>query len=264
MDLGTGLAIFGSKDIIVKLLGPTADYLGGELQFFIQKRIQNIKQILENAWVKLQQQGRDQINGTVSPKVLKGIINEGSYAEDFLSIEYFGGVLASSRTDISYDDRGAYFNSLISRLSTYQLRMHYVFYHILKQEFHGENINFGIDTERNKLRLFIPFSSWIKSMNFTGKEVDQIGTYFDHIINGLLREQLIDTWFHFGEVEYLKKHFEKALESGVMLQPNRLGFELFYWAYGLGTENTRTFFQKDKYFKIYEDVTIDNNCKRVN
>lgn len=53
MDVGTGLAIFGSKDIIHKLLGPTADYLGGGLQAFTEKRVQNIKKIFENAWAKV-------------------------------------------------------------------------------------------------------------------------------------------------------------------------------------------------------------------
>ena len=263
MDLGTGLAIFGSKDIIDKLLGPTVDYLGDGLRSFTQNRVENVDKILQNAWTKLKTLGKAEINGVVSPKVLKGVINDGSYAEDFLSIDYFGGVLASSRTDVPYDDRGAYFNALISRLSTYQLRMHYVFYHALKREFNGEDINFGLSKEAEKLRLFMPFSLFVKAMGFQNKRTDQIDIYLMHIINGLTKEQLIDSEFVFGKKEHIQKHFKEAFKGGLIIQPSTLGFELFYWAYGLGTENFMTFFQKDKHFKIDEQVVIDNNCKRI-
>jgi hypothetical protein len=72
---------------------------------------------------------------------LKEILENGAWCEEELQVEYFGGVLASSRTGISRDDRGAYFTSLISRLSTYQLRSHYIFYHLFKKIFDGEDIN---------------------------------------------------------------------------------------------------------------------------
>ena len=78
MDLGTGLAILGSKDIVVKVLGPTADYIGKELEFFTKKRIENLKKIFNNAHKKLG--SKINTTGSVPPKVLKGIINEGSYA----------------------------------------------------------------------------------------------------------------------------------------------------------------------------------------
>jgi hypothetical protein len=34
---GTGLAILGSKELLGRLLGPSADYLGGEVSTFVQK-----------------------------------------------------------------------------------------------------------------------------------------------------------------------------------------------------------------------------------
>ena len=266
MDLGTGLAILGAKDVISKILGPTANYLGEELQSFAQIRLENLKKIFNNAQKKL----GNKINnsGSVPPKVLRGTLNEGSYAEDFLNIEYFGGVLASSRTDVSHDDRGAYFNSLISRLSVYQIRMHYVFYHALKKLFNGENINFGLDTERLKLKLFMSITSFAKAMMFTDLEIieetKQPGLRLDHIINGLLREDLIDSWFQYGNLEHLQKYFKGCPEPGIILQPNRLGFELFYWVYGLGGESSKTFFQKNKHFELDKRIIIDDGFLSVN
>src|ERR1700761_7877688 len=129
IDAGTGLTVLGSaiggKKIAEKILGPTADYIGEQLKEWTKKRVENTAKIFQNAEKKL----GDKINesGQVSPKVLKGILEDGAWCEEELQVDYFGGVLASSRSGITRDDRGAYFTSLISRLTTYQLRTHYLF-----------------------------------------------------------------------------------------------------------------------------------------
>ena len=261
MDLGTGLAILGSKDIVVKILGPAAEYIGKELELFTKNRIGNLNRIFSNAHKKLG--NKININDSVSPRVLKGIINEGSYADDSLNIEYFGGVLASSRTGISRDDRGVYFNSLISRLSTYQLRMHYVFYHAIKKEFNGESINFGMLNEIKKMTLFISASFLAKTMGFSSEEINRLDVYLNHIVNGLWKEQLIDSSFIYGNKKHIQTHFKEAHEGGLILQPDRMGFELFYWAYGLGSDYPGTFLNRDKSFELDKSVTIDTSFKRL-
>ncbi len=42
------LAIF-SKDLLIKVLGPTADYLGDSIKSFTKKRVQNTKRIFKRA-----------------------------------------------------------------------------------------------------------------------------------------------------------------------------------------------------------------------
>jgi hypothetical protein len=37
----------------------------------------------------------------VPPRVLSGLLTDGSYRDDKVACEYFGGVLASSRTEVS-------------------------------------------------------------------------------------------------------------------------------------------------------------------
>ncbi len=61
------LAYVTSRDLLSKLLGPTADYLGSELQLWTQRRIENIGMIFRNAEQKL----GDEIleDGSVPPKV---------------------------------------------------------------------------------------------------------------------------------------------------------------------------------------------------
>jgi hypothetical protein len=49
VDIGTGLAIWGGKEVLLKLLGPTADYIGEGGKSFVQKRITNTKNIFDKA-----------------------------------------------------------------------------------------------------------------------------------------------------------------------------------------------------------------------
>ena len=181
-----------------------------------------------------------------------------------LSVEYFGGVLASSRSGNTRDDRGAFFISLISRLSNYQLRLHYLLYQAIKINFNGESINFGIDQERPKLRLFIPFDTFKTLMAFSEEEEENSEILLDHSINGLIKEDLIDNWFQTGTIEYLKKAFPDVNDEGIILQPSRLGIELFYWAFGKGQENPRGFLLESVNFDNVEAILIDNTVKRVN
>jgi len=266
IDTGTGLTALGlalgGKDIVVKLLGPTAEYLGDEAKEFTKKRFENVKNIFSNAALKLGERLNTE-KGSVPPKVLKGIINEGSYCDDFLAIEYFGGVLASSRTGISRDDRGAYFNSLVSRLSTYQLRLHYLLYHVVKSTFDEEDINVGIDTERNKLRVFIPFDSYSISMDFTGKEMQEFENILNHSILGLLKESLIDNFYQFGGVDFISKEFPSADKPGIILQPSPIGIELFLWAYGHGQNSIRDYLTDKVKFDIDEKIKIINTNRRI-
>ena len=114
----------GLGDVVYKILGPTADYLGDELLTLAKKRIGNTDKIFSSAAKKL----GDKLDrpGQVPPKVLKTIINEGSYFDDAVAVEYFGGVLASSRTEVGRDDRGDRLAKMIDNLSAYQIRSHYI------------------------------------------------------------------------------------------------------------------------------------------
>lgn len=266
MDIGTGLTILGTalggKDIIVKMLGPTADYLGEGMRDFTKKRIETMKEIFANALNKLGTK-LDEEAGSVSPKVLKGIINEGSYSDDFLSVDYFGGVLASSRTGISRDDRGAYFNALIGRLSAYQLRLHYIIYHTVKELYNGDDANVAIDQERNKLKIFIPIDTYINAMDFVDVEMNEISNIINHSIFGLVKEDLIDSFFQFGNQEYIQKTFPEADSAGMILQPSPLGIELFLWAYGKGQTKIQDFLKDALKFEVDGRINLTGEKKKL-
>ncbi|MFC1560903.1 hypothetical protein ACFL4V_00330 [Candidatus Latescibacterota bacterium] len=90
--------------------------------------------------------------GQVPPRVLKRVLSDGWFCEDEIMREYYGGVLASSRSTINRDDRGKTYLELLSNLSTYQTRTYYIVYTILKHIFSGCELNPGIKDDLENMR----------------------------------------------------------------------------------------------------------------
>lgn len=258
MDIGTGLALFGSAKIIEKLLGPTADYIGEGVKTLAEKRIHNIRKIFDIATQRLGNKINDK--GSVPPKILKCILEEGSFCNDSLSAEYFGGVLASSRSEISRDDRGSALINLISCLSTYQIRTHYIFYHMIKSTFNGEDININSSAGRNKMEIYIPFSSYLTAMDFGEKE--KVGVIVPHIAFGLDKEKLIEAW-RYGPKDDITKYFNKAQDDGLILKPSVLGVELFLWSYGKGDLPINNFLNSEINFELSKEISIVPGFQRT-
>ena len=227
------IAAYLGKDGLQKILGPTADYLGGELQEFTKKRVENVGKIFSKAEEKL---GKNiDSPGHVAPKVLKTIVNEGSYCEDEVAIDYFGGILASSRTDLGRDDRGARIAKILDGMSTYQIRLHYVIYSLIKKVFSESGYMFNQD-DRNKMKIFIPMNVYIASMQFDERENQQFFSILSHALFGLNNDDLIDG-FQYGPQEHIKKYFPEASSDGILVVPSAFGAELYLWGYGQGNQD---------------------------
>lgn len=226
MDLGTGLALFGSAQVVEKLLGPTAAYIGTGVKDWTERRVQNVSAIFANAARKLGAQLDN--DGAVPPKVLKEILAEGSFSEDAIATEYFGGVLASSRTNVARDDRAATFTSLVARMSTYQLRAHYICYRSLRETFLDSGRTLNVK-DRPHLQISIPLPALLHAMDMTPEESVNLVSLFEHIFFGMSRENLIEN-FQYGALD--KEVFPWAVDSGVLFQPTVLGAELFLRAHG--------------------------------
>jgi hypothetical protein len=223
--IGGGLT--GGK-ILEKLLGPTAEYLGQGMLTFAKRRSENIQRIFSNAGKKLGD--RIESPGSVPPRVLAGVLNEGSYREDKLDVEYFGGVLASARTSISRDDRAASNVALVSRLTTYQLRSHYILYRTIKRLFNGTNIAVSSPAGRLSLELLIPLSVYSTAMDFSEEEDNW--SLLHHAMSGLGHEDLIEkqgTW-NGGPIAYSIR----PESEDISVTPSVRGIELFLAAYGFG------------------------------
>jgi hypothetical protein len=263
MDPATGLAILGSAvgsaKVVEKILGPTAEYLGGGLKVWTEKRVENTKRIFQRAHYLL----GDRINSTesVPPRVLKGILDEGSFCDDQLTGEYFGGVLASSRGPISRDDRGASFVALIGRLTSYEIRTHYIFYSLAKALFNASGLSISTPEDRNSMRIFIPLKIYTSAMDFSVEE--DLNVIVSHVMFGLRRENLIEEHFQFGPPSYLMKHGVNLTEAGIAFYPSALGAQLFLWAHGMGQTRISEFLTQTIQFEPNDVVTIADGARAL-
>jgi hypothetical protein len=245
--IGTGLAVTAMapalKELLVKLFGPSAEYAGGQMSVLVQKQHENLRKIFENAQAKW----GDKLEGSVPPKVLKNIVEDGRFCEEDLSVEYFGSVLASSRTEVSRDDRGAAFTSLVGRLTAYQIRTHFFFYGLWKAQFNGRAINVAVPQGRDSMQIFIPMDCYAAAMEFSEKE--DFYVFLSHAIIGLAKESLIDSNYNFGMVDPLNGENNPAPEPGILVRPSSFGVELFHWAHARGDVPVHRFLEPTVEFR---------------
>ena len=118
-----------------KILGPTFDLVGDDL-------------------AKLYAAGRDKIIASASKKipnlddgkqanlrVSRDVLWNGAFSTESICAEYFGGILASSRSEDGKDDSAIPFVDVIKSLSSEQLRKHYFIYRALGKILSETNSN---------------------------------------------------------------------------------------------------------------------------
>ena len=248
---GGAIAAYLGKDGLQKLLGPTAEYLGLGLKDFTEKRINAVGRIFENATQKVGE--NIEKKQSVPPKVLRNILNEGSFASDDLAIEYFGGVLASSRSEIDRDDRGARLVKQIDMLSAYQLRFHYLLYSSISLLFKDKSMTFSPDNRR-KMRLAIPIDGFVSAMEFSSAELDIVNTLIRHTLFGASSENLIESRMSYGLPLEYRKSGEVVQGQAISVQPSNQGAELFLWAHGSGNRSAEYMFNDSIIQKLDDDV----------
>jgi hypothetical protein len=261
MDPETTLIVFGAAGLVVnKILGPTADYIGVGVQSFAEHRVENLKKI----FAKAEQRLGDRIYepGSVSPRVLGRILDEGSFASDAIAIEYLGGILASSRTRVARDDRGAAMIALVSRLSTYQLRAHYIMYgtiHTLYGD--GRPFEFGINQRRRELRTFIPEDELSSALDLGEDETPHI--LIPHIIAGLVNERLIDGDFAWGSDKDIHLYGVRERGRGLVFVPSVQGVQFFLWAHGMPNSELQHILAPDSAFSTHPDIRMPSDAVSV-
>lgn len=226
----SAIAAYLGKDGLQKLPGPTADYLGGGLKDFTEKRFEAVGKIFRRASEKLGNELNE--NAAVPPKVLKHIIDDGSFATDDIEIEYLAGVLASSRSETERDNRGASIAKLVDSLSNYQIRAHYVLYTSLRAEYSGRGFSVNMEG-RPKMKSFIDFQQFILAMDFSKREILGLDSLLSHILFGLHKSSLVED-FLYGNQADLMKSYPSAPGDGIVFQPSMAGIELYLWVFGAG------------------------------
>jgi hypothetical protein len=230
VDIPSAEAVAGSA-LGLSVLKPSAELIGEKLR-------ENLDGVIQKAAKRLGPNGLER-PGAVPLKVLKAVRDAGMVCETELEAEYLGGVLASSRTEIARDDRAASLIALIGRLSTYQLRTHYVMYALAQRTLAGETVNLGISSERELAgAFFLPHDDWVAAMSLSATEDQAWDGISLHVINGLLREGLMEDRFAYGDPERLRQFVPmKAFSTqGFVFTIAPLGIELFTAAHGFSEQ----------------------------
>lgn len=237
--LAIGLTVFSMKDLLLKVLGPTAEYIGDETKGMVKKSHKN----LEKIFVKAAEMLGDQLEkpGQVNSRVLNLVLEEGRFCEDDLIGDYFAGVLASSKTKDGRDDRGASIISAIKQLSVYQIRLHYLFY-VLVQQLLG-NSGYALGTDRHNMEIFIPINVYLDAMDFSDDE--DVKDIFAHSVEGLVAHKFVEEDYVYGTQKHVSKRYPEASSSGILLKPSLRGAEAFLWAHGVSTTGHALFNHND-------------------
>jgi hypothetical protein len=225
-----GMAIAGgiaSKEVLSKLLGPTAEYLGNGMRDLVKISATNVSRIFTIACEKLKD-GLDK-KGQVNPRILKNILEEGRFVENIFSAEYFGGILASSRNEDGQDDSSLPYINLIKVLPSFHIHLHFIIYSLVAK---FGAIKRGKSNYLNikSLQLMIPLNQLRKSLSI--KKNDSNIEVWNALVN-LSENNLIYEHYGLKTDNSEKKNGEISFdEPGIIVRPTEKGAALFLKALG--------------------------------
>ena len=110
------------------LLGPSAKVVGDDWAERLKQRA--LQQLLRKTQKRAE--GIDD-PGFTTPRLAAATFEAAQYADDEIVAEYLSGVLSSSRAPDGGNDEGLPWSAVIARLSTRQLRLHYLVYATARQ-----------------------------------------------------------------------------------------------------------------------------------
>lgn len=246
-EVTTAIELLGPSALALKVLGPTADYFGRGMATLAENRVNNIRAILSKA-----EQKTDPTtllpSGAVAPRVLAGVMNDGSFVMDELFQDYFGGVLLSSHSDSGLDDRASTYVQLLSRLSSYQIRTHYLLYCATRAACLAlADVDLSDVAGRERVGdLFVGFPKFFFSLGLTDDEMGNLQAILTHALVGLHREGLIGTHWHFSTDRdnvgaSIAGQGHAYPRGGLVFGASPFGIELFCAAHGFSGDASRTF-----------------------
>ena len=253
------------EKLLVTALGkpivePAAVYLKNILANYSKQMLDNVTSIFKIANNKLK--NLPEKNGAISERVLKAVIEEGAMIDDLIAQQYFAGALVGSVSDSDKrDDRGIYYVSLIKRMSSYQLRTHYILYHIVKKLCDSNGMCIGGKEYREELEIFVPYSVYCEAMDFNKQEMQRLGPIVQQTIWGLETDSLIlkDSLFHGGVRNHRSNYStfkDKNIPDGLLFRPSTQGVQLFYWANGQPDLILNNFLKPEYKFDIDSSIIM--------
>jgi len=196
--------------VIENVLGPTSKEIGQDMQNLYKK---GRELILLKSFRKLKSPDDGKI---ANLRVARDVFWNGSFTDEAICAEYFGGILAASRTEDGRDDSGVFYVDIIKSMSSGQLKMHYIIYRMLNKALvaneNKKTLNPGQENELHGEKLFFPLLDIMDQF-----KNEDIGA----ILHGLHAKNLIGDF----QTENYKLDEEKIMIY-LKVQPKTLGIQL--------------------------------------
>jgi hypothetical protein len=212
--------------LMSRVLGPSADELGEVFRLWTAYRLRNVRRMIAAAERKADG-GEDD---SVHPRVAHQVLDSGSYCDDELMAEYYGGLLAAARTPNGRDDRAISWSTVVTGMSSIQIRAHYLLYREWAARLHGMDLNLGVDRDRIRTRMDIDMTEFIPLLD-NGNDLDVNALIGDSIV-GLVRLGLLHDRYSFGPRD-IDNAPESPYETLLRVEAAPSGLQLYGWAQGL-------------------------------
>lgn len=228
-DGGGGVA----RSLLLRLFGPAADAVGERLRHYTEYQLRNVRRIVDRADAK----SRSLVEGAVvDPGAAHVLLADGSYCDDELKADYFGGLLAGSRAQQVGDQRAVAWSKIITGLSALHIRAHYLLYREWAARLRIIAVyELGLDTGRMQATMDISSGEFAKVL-VAGSAADESDA-MSHCVGGLVRAGLLDERFSY--------HGER-----LRVAPSVAGLELYGWAQGLPGLAPREFASRARVFGV--------------
>jgi len=245
LTLTAGLA---TKPLLEKMLGPSFEYVGRALEGLLERYgNKNVENIVRRA-IKLLGSKAER-PGSVDPRVMRAVIEDGSFVADLLAQTYFAGVLASSRTEDGADDRGLLFLSTLKSLPNAQIALHYHYYSWLRKAFAGGPFRLNDQFEHGSFQMFVPMVSL---------GIDTVSVA-DAII-GLAQTGLIRDSYNLALSVNVPGY---GPTTGVVVGPSHFGVRLYLWVHGFPNGVVDDLLQPANYFRDEDAPPLPDGVVRI-
>ncbi|HEX2038479.1 MAG TPA: hypothetical protein VHF47_01980 [Acidimicrobiales bacterium] len=174
--------------------------------------------------------------------------------------EYFGGILAASRSADPTADRGLTWASLVARLATHDVLFHYVLYSAFRAAYADrQDLDLGDINVRRTCKTFLPVD---ETFDVLGLDRQSWRLLSDSVI-ALERESLIEL-VTLGARAYLQPFTSSPIpDDGLMFVPTAAGLQLFLWAHGHGHQPSRAVLSEDLEFVTHEELRTVEHPSQV-
>jgi hypothetical protein len=170
--------------------------------------------------------------GGVHPRVAHRILEEGSYVEDDVMLEYLAGILAAARTPGGQDDRGAYFANLVAALSANQIRLHHALYSAIATAELEEGEDFGNGDTLARYSVLTTVDDTPELLQDHDELAPNPKSMVGETVLGLYREGLVSDYFLGFADEPVSATGAVQKRDVVFVVGSHVGLLLYLWAYG--------------------------------